>query len=158
LPRFQVATEADRRQWEKQKLESQLKWQFPDLTGESLPSALEATQALWRSASVACHREGSDTILLLPEQLAGIARWDGSLAAVATSAFFQLALVHETVRWVLDQRYGLARRRAACRDWEMFQALQALVEGRAQWVTRQVAVKMGTEASFPLLARLMLHA
>src|SRR5262249_35064678 len=67
-------------------------------------------------------------------------------------AFLQLALVHEVARFVLDQRYGLARRRGDCRDREEFVAWQAVLEGRAQWATAEVARRLGTQATFPLLA------
>src|SRR5207302_5503372 len=70
---------------------------------------------------------------------------------------FQLALVYEAVRWHLDRRYDLAKLRAACRDAEEFDSLQALVEGRAFDVTRQVAARLGTNALLPLLGQRWLH-
>src|SRR5256885_11985619 len=46
--------------------------------------------------------------------------WDTTLEPVSSPAYLQLALVNETARFVLEQRYDLARRRRACRDGEEF--------------------------------------
>jgi hypothetical protein len=157
LPQVRLATAEELRHWEQPELDTQVRWQFPDLAGEPLDRALEAARALDCSATVARY-VGNETIVLLPDHLASISRWHESLAPVNAPAFLQLALVHETVRYCLDRRYELRKQRAACRDNEAFLALQALDEGRAQWATWQVAGRLGTQTSFPLLARLMLHA
>jgi hypothetical protein len=62
------------------------------------------------------------------------------------------------VKYALDVRYDLTRRRAACRDAEEWFALQAIVEGRAQEVTRKLALDAGMEKAFPRLADRFLHA
>jgi hypothetical protein len=152
LPQFRVVTPADLARLPDGALEVRLRWQYPDLDEASRARAREAALIALRGASVAAHQEGTDVILVCPDNAAAIARWDPSLARARSVAFLQLALVHEAVRWVLDHRYGLAQRRAACRDSEELVALQAVVEGRAQWVTRQVARRLGAEADFPLLA------
>jgi hypothetical protein len=71
--------------------------------------------------------------------------------------FLKLALIHETVRYALDSRYDLAKLRQACQDAEEWFALEAFIEGRAQWVTRQIARRLGKEEFFPLLADRFLH-
>ena len=97
-------------------------------------------------------REGSDTILFASDNAGRIASWDPAIAGTNSAAYLRLALIHETTRWLLDQNYDLSKRRAACRDSEELVALQALIEGRCQWVTRQVARKLGDEAVFALFA------
>ena len=157
-PRVRLATEADGATWEKAALELQLHLQFPDLTGDSLLRTLRATQDLFHSAAAARYGEDGETIIVLPENLPAIARWHDSLAPVNSPAFLQLALVREAARLVLDRRYQLGGQRPACRDDDRLQAFEAAWEGRALWVTRQVARRLGTEAFFPLLRQLALHA
>jgi hypothetical protein len=65
----------------------------------------------------------------------------------------QLAVVQAMTRLVLEQRYSLTRKLTACRDEEEFQALQAVVEGRTLWVTRQIARQLGKEAAFASLSK-----
>src|SRR5262249_4567388 len=89
---------------------------------------------------------------------AQIARRDRALAGANSEAFLRLALVHEVTRWVLDQQFDFSKRRAACRDSEELIALQALIEGRCQGVTRQVALRLGEEPTFALLTEAYRHA
>jgi hypothetical protein len=134
-------------------LDAHLRWRFPHLRGDTLTANRQVARQVVASAQVAQHLEGSDVILVLPDAPPRIARWDESLAAADTPALLQLALVHETVRFLLDRRYNLGKLRAACRDGEEQQALLAVIEGYAQWVTHKVAIRLGCEATFPLLAR-----
>jgi hypothetical protein len=157
-PRFRLPTTAEREAWDLRELEAQLHWQFPDLAGESFRRSLRATQDLFRSASAARYAEDAATIFVLPEQLPRMARWEEGLAEVETPAFLQLVLVQETARLLLDRKYDWRKRRAGCRDAEAFRTLQALRDGRAQSVTRRVARRLGTEAYFPLMTRLLLRA
>jgi hypothetical protein len=133
-------------------LDIQLVWQYPDLDAAARSRARSTATATVRGATVAGFVEGGNTVLFAPENAGRIARWDPSLSRADSQAFQRLALVHETVRWLLDREYNLAERRAACRDSEELVALQAVIEGRCQWVTRQVARRLGEEAIFPLLA------
>jgi hypothetical protein len=157
LPRLRLATAAELQDWDRDELEAQVRRQFPDLAGDGLSQSVAATSEACRRSAVVRYRADADAILLLPDNLAPVAAWDDTLRAVDSPAFVQLALVHETVRWRLDHRHGLARLRAGCPDQEAFRCLQAAVEGRGQWVTRDVARRLGTEACFPLLARVFLH-
>lgn len=152
LPAFRAATPAELAALPDGLLDVQIPWQFPDLDAGAQARARAAATAALRGATAAGLREGGDTILVAPENAGQIARRDRSPAGADSAAFLRLALVHETTRWVLDRQYDLAGRRAACRDSEELIALQALVEGRCQWVTRQVARRLGDEAAFPLLA------
>jgi len=157
LPVFRTATAADLAALPDGLVDLQVASQFHDLdvaTRDRLRTA--ATTAL-RGATVAALQEGTDSILVVPDNAAQIARWDVSLAAAHSEAFLRLALVHETMRWILDQQYDLPKRRAACRDSEELVSLQAVIEGRSQWVTRQVARRLGDEATFALLAQAYRH-
>jgi hypothetical protein len=152
LPEVRVATPAELAALPDALIELQVAWQLPDLDAPARARAVAAATAALRGATVAGLREGTDTILVAPENAAQIARWDRSLAGANSAAFLRLALVHEATRWLLDRQYDLSKRRATCRDSEELIALEALVEGRCQWVTRQVARRLGDEAAFPLLA------
>jgi hypothetical protein len=158
LPAFRLAAPEELAALPDALLEAQTAWQFPDLGAAALARARAAATATLRGATVAGLQEGGDTILLAPANAARIAGWDRSLAAANSEAFLRLALVHETTRWVLEQQYELPKRRAACRDGDELVALQALVEGRCQWVTRQVARRLGDEGTFALLAEAYRHA
>jgi hypothetical protein len=157
LPRFKVVAASALRELREPELETQIRWQFPDLQGESLARVVGPAVVVEHGARVALYDPSTDTILLVPEIARQMAAWDESLATADSIAFLQLSLVHETVRLFLQQRYDLVKRQSACRDGEEFQALQAVIAGRAQWVTRQVTRRLGTEAYFPLLARCYLH-
>jgi hypothetical protein len=161
LPIFRTVTPAELAALPDGLLNVQAAWQYHDLEPAARDRARTAATAALRGATVAGLRERSEanlaglwveTVLVAPENAARIARWDESLARVNSEAFLRLALVHETVRCLLDWEYGLSERRAACRDSEELIGLQAMVEGRCQWVTRQVARRLGEEATFPLLA------
>jgi hypothetical protein len=152
LPKFQTAKPEELAALPDGLIELQVSWQYPDLDPALRERARAAATAALRGATVAGLQEGGDTILFVPDNASRIARWDSTLAGADSAAFLRLALVHEMVRWLLDQQYGLAKRREACRDSEELVALQALVEGRCQWVTRQVARRLGDNATFALLA------
>jgi hypothetical protein len=158
LPTFRTVTPAELAALPDGLLTLQAAWQYHDLEPAARARALTAATAALRGATVAGLQEGSDTILVATENAARIARWDDSLARVNSEAFLRLALVHETVRCLLDREYGLTQRRAACRDSEELIGLQAVIEGRCQWVTRQVARRLGEEATFALLAEAYRHA
>jgi hypothetical protein len=152
-PRFQVVTAEQMARLPDPDLLACLRWQFPDIKPADLPRAFHVARHVASTAAVAGLDEGSEVINVVPGNLPAIAGWDSSLAQVNSPAFLQLALVHEAARLVLDQRYDLGQRRARCADAEAFLAFQAVVEGRCQWVTRQVARKLGSEGLFPLLAQ-----
>jgi hypothetical protein len=156
LPRFRVTAEGNGH-LKLEELEAQVRWQFPDLQGEAFSQTVNVAEEIWRSAAIACASEDREEILLFPDHLPIIASWNNALASVDTQAFYQLAMVNEVVRWAIARRYQLKSRRNACRDAEAFLALQAVEEGGAQWVTLQVARKLGTESAFPLLARRLLY-
>jgi hypothetical protein len=148
-------------------LNVQAAWQYRDLEPAARDRALKAATAALRGATVAGLQDRShvtvagvwvETVLFAPENAARIARRDESLARADSEAFLRLALVHETVRGLLEQKYGLSERRADCRDSEELIGLQAVIEGRCQWVTRQVAHRLGEEATFALLAEAYRHA
>jgi hypothetical protein len=132
-------------------------WRWPHLKDDALARALQDAQAMTASAAVARLVEGTNIILIQPENQRKIAGWDKDLEKANSPDFLKLALIHETVRYALDSRYDPAKRRQACQDAEEYFALEALIEGRAQWVTRQMARKLGMEESFPLLADCFLH-
>jgi hypothetical protein len=158
LPKFVVVSPADLGALPDGLTEAQAAAQLADLDARLRSRGRDAATAALRGATVAGLQEGGDAILFAPANAAQIARWDPALAGATSAAFLRLALVHETARWVLDRQYDLPKRRAACRDSEELVALQAVVEGRCQWVTRQVARKLGDEAAFALLAEAYRHA
>src|SRR5260370_36378607 len=134
-----------------------VKWRWPHLKDDALARALQDAEAVTASATVARLVEGTNVILIRPENQKIIAGWNMDLAKADSPDFFKLALIHETVRYVLDSRYDIAKRRQACQNAEDWFALEGLIEGRAQWVTRQLARKLGMEESFPLLAERFIH-
>jgi hypothetical protein len=134
-----------------------VRWRFPYLREEGLARALQTAQAVAAQAALARLVEGTNVILLRPENQKLMIAWDLSLEEAVTDEFFKLAVIHEIVRYALDRRYDLARRRDACNDGEQCLALQAVVEGRAQWLTRQMAERLGWQRLFPLLAERYLH-
>jgi hypothetical protein len=137
-----------------------VKWRWPHLKDDALARALTDAQAVTASAAIARPIEGTNVNPVRPEnQKLSVAYWDWDKYAekANSSDFFKLALIHETVRYVLDSRYDLAKRRLACQDAEEWFALHALIEGRAQLVTRQLARKFGLEEYFPLLAERFGH-
>jgi len=121
-----------------------VRWRWPHLKDDALARALEDAQAVTASASVARLVEGTNVILVQPENQKSSSGLD--------EEFLKLALIHETVRYALDSRYDLAKLRSACQVAEEWFSLHALIEGRAQWVTRQLARRIGKEEYFPLLA------
>ncbi len=157
VPQLRIVPVAEFQRLPDPELEASLHWLFPDLKGDAFHRAAEVVRYVAATATVARHVEGSGTIHVLAENLPAIAGWDARLEQVNSPAFLQLALVHETVRLVLEQRYDLARRRRECRDAEEFLALQAMLEGRASWITLRVAQRLGTQAHFGLLAECYLR-
>jgi hypothetical protein len=152
LPKFTPVSSAELAKLPDGAVDAQVASQLADLDAGVRSRARVAATATLRGATVAALQEGSDTILFAWENVIPIRRRDPVMGEAATAAFLRLALVHETVRWVLDRQYDLTKRRTACRDSEELFALQAVVEGRCQWVTRQVARKLGDEVAFALLA------
>jgi hypothetical protein len=151
-PRLRVLTAQEFQRLPDPELVSSLHWLFPELKQEAFARAAEVVRYVAAAATVARHTEGADVIDVLPENLPAVAAWDARLANVNSPEFLQLALVHEAARFALERQYDLARRRRDCRDAEEFLALQALTEGRAAWVTAQVARRLGTREFVPLLA------
>jgi hypothetical protein len=96
---------------------------------------------------------------LRPHQAAGKRdmQWHDGLKDAASLDFVKLAVVHEVVRYALDSRYQLGRLRESCRDADEWFALQAVIEGRAQWVTQRVAKHLQLDTIFPLLAARYLY-
>lgn len=134
-----------------------LRWRFPGLPPEAATAAYQQTHQLDCAATAARHVEGTDIIVVAPDKLAQMARWEPSLQELSSPACLQLVLVHETVRLALEQRYHLLDRAYDPHSLEEFQIYQALREGQAQWVTRQVAQRLGSERYFPLLAERWQH-
>jgi hypothetical protein len=138
-------------------LEAHLRYHFAGLGRAEATRALHAARQAKALATVARYEEGAGVLHVLPDRPAVLAAWDESLALARSPEFLQLAVVYEVSRYVLDRRYNLARVRQRCGSAEEHEVVQALVEGRAQWVTRAVARRLGTEAYFPLLAERWRH-
>jgi hypothetical protein len=158
-PRFRVANERDLENWRRAEVEAEIGWQFPDIAkagGIAVAETARQARRGYMSACIAGASSGRE-IILFRSNAAKIAAWSPTLAGLNTRAFTQLALVHEAVRMSLESRYNIMDRQRACADGDSFLATQALVEGRAQWVTREVARQLGTQAAFPLLAEIWLH-
>jgi hypothetical protein len=158
-PRFRMANERDLERWRRADFEAGIRWQFPDLAKAGGTALAETAREARQGYMSACIAGGSDgrEIILFPGNAVKIAAWSPELGEVNTRAFAQLALVHEAVRVALESRYNVTDRQQVCADGDSFFATLALVEGRAQWVTREVAKRLGTEAAFPLLAQVWLH-
>jgi hypothetical protein len=136
-------------------LQAYVRCRYPNLSNATRAKYVEYARDGLRLLSVAEHRPGSDTVDLTTSS--ALAHWvehetpNGTNAASFRQDFALLCLVHANVHYVLDQRYGLASRWAECRDWEESQALQAVVEGHALSITRDVGYRLHIDAPFPLL-------
>jgi hypothetical protein len=157
LPKFSTALPQQLLRVADPDLDAHLRWHFAHLQGEPLKATREVARQVIASATIAQYAEGYDVIVVVPDNVEKIAAWDEALAQAKTQAFVQLVLVHEAVRCHLDHCYGLASLRGACKDAEEYHALHAVIEGYAQYVTRQVAARLGSQALFPLLAEHYLH-
>jgi hypothetical protein len=158
-PRFRMANARDLANWRRAEVENQIGWQFPDIAkagGTALAATTREARQGYMSACIAGGSGGKE-IILFAGNGAKMAAWSPALVGLNTRAFAQLALVHEAVRVALESRYNVEDRQRACADADSFFATQALVEGRAQWVTREVAKRLGTEAALPLLTEIWLH-
>jgi hypothetical protein len=154
LPAFESAT---RGEFSDPDVVAHLHWRFPHLQGEALQRAIKDVRALSDSTTQARLMEGMNVIRVRREIEDGVTGRFNGRNRPADAEFLMLALSHELVRYALDVRYDLTHRRKACRDAEEWFAWQALVEGRAQEVTRRLAVAAGMEKSFPRLAERFLH-
>lgn len=152
-PIFRLATAVEWQAWHDPLMQPQLHWQFPGLEGEGMTRAVEAAESVWRQTAGVRILESSNSIILFPDLLARGTGGEPMSGSFGLADSLQLLLVHEMTRLTLDQRYGLTRQLTGCRDDEAFQALQAVAEGRALWLTRQVARRLGTEDAFAPLAR-----
>src|SRR5262249_49510615 len=90
-----------------------VKWRWPHLKDDALARALEDAGEVTATATVARLVEGTNVILVRPENQKSIAGWSKELEKADSGDFFRLALIHETVRYVLDSRYDLAKLREA---------------------------------------------
>lgn len=134
-----------------------ISWRFPALEPQVRDRAYQLTHHVDCLATPARYIDGTKIILVNPDQLAKIAAWDKSLKGAQSDAFLELALVHEAARLVLEKKHDLLHRRYDPGCLEEYQIGQALREGRAQWITRQVAKRLGSEETFDLLARRWQH-
>jgi hypothetical protein len=157
VPRFSTATPQQLLRVPAPDLDAHLHWHFAHLQGATLERTRQVARQIAVSATIAQYVEGKDVIVVVPDNPEKIAAWDESLTQVNTPAFVQLVLVYEVLSYHLDHVYNLARLRADCHDAEEYHALQAIAQGRAQWVTWQVAEKLGSQALVPLLAQRFLH-
>jgi hypothetical protein len=161
-PRFQLASPADWRQLLDSEREAQLRFQFAELRGDDLTRAREALAEICRRAETVRRLEAPGLVLVASEH-PELAAWVEQQAPRGIAPeqwrrdYLQLTLVYEAARWSLEQRYKLTQRWQACRDADEFQALQALAAGRALWITRRVAQRLGNQAVLPLLTERYLH-
>jgi hypothetical protein len=152
--RVRVATREEILSLPDPELAAQLPWQFPDLRGNRF---LATAYSAAREDSAAVHAAVADPrtgeILCRPDVCVQVAKWNVALTKADSAAFLQLALIEAAFQQYLESTYGLNRRWQACRDGEELQILQSLRAGRALWLTRQTARRLGTEAYFPLLVQ-----
>jgi hypothetical protein len=156
-PRLQLIGAAQLRSVPDADVATHLRWRFPHLKEDAFGRALDDASAVNNAATVARLMEGSNVIFVCPENQSKLARWDPSLQEAAGPEFLHLALIHETVRYALDSRYDLKKRRDSCRDSEEWLTLETLVQGWSHLVTRRLSRQLGLERSFPLLAERYLH-
>ncbi len=157
LPRLELASAAQFRHALDADVSTHVQRRFPHLRGDALARALEDARAGSDAVAVARLVEGTNVILVRPENAQTMAAWDPALRTAGSDEFLKLIIMEETVRFALDRRHDLARLRSACRDTEEWYALQALVEGRCQDVARQLARQLGWQELFLLLAERYRH-
>ncbi len=119
-----------------------LGWRFPSLQKKQREEAFQMVHQVYSQIAVARHLEGTNKLLVVT-----------STKEKHPEEILQLALVHELAKLVLEKRYQLLDRKYDPHSLEEFRIYQAVVEGRAQWVTREVAKRLGTEKFFPQLAQ-----
>ncbi len=156
-PEFRILTPAeyaDIRDWE---TTAYLGWRFPGLQGAVRQNVRQLAQHAVAQATVARHVEGTNGIAVIPDNQPIIAGWDQTLAEARSQAFLQLELVHAVARMTLEQKHNLLDRQHDPQSLEEFCIGQALVEGRAQWLTWKVAERMGTTDAFHLMAECWRH-
>jgi hypothetical protein len=134
-----------------------LSWRFPALQGAERQQVFTIACQAEALATVARHVEGTDIIAVVPDNLPVIAGWDAELREADSRAFLQLELVHAAVRLALEKKYALLDRKFDAHSLEELRIAQAVQEGRAQWLTWQVARRLGTESVYALMAERWLH-
>ncbi len=141
-------------EWE---LKALIAWKFPNQSRDIQTKAYNVTHHLSCQMSVARHVKGTNIILVASENQKRIAKWDKSLHTADSPQFLTLALAHELALYVLESKYQLLDKKYDPDNLEDLEILQALREGHAQWITWQIAQRLGLEAHFPLLANRFLH-
>jgi hypothetical protein len=145
--------------WIEAELRDQLRWQLGDSEqGPRLEQALATARHALAAVTVCRIRPDGALFALDMDAARRVAGRGEARDVVEPGPVLQLAVAAELARAALEARHELARRRAACRDAEEFQALQAVTEGRVLWLTRKAAQTLGIEASLPLLAERWLLA
>jgi hypothetical protein len=156
-PEFRVVSPDDYKKMPNWEPQAFLSWRFPSLQGEQRHTTGQLVHHAVAQATIARHVEGTTGIAVVLENLPVVAGWDAGLRAVNTPEFLRLELVHAVARLALEKKHQLLDRKHDPHSLEEFRIMQALHDGRAQWITWQVAKRLGTEAVFPLLARRWLH-
>lgn len=145
VPGIRQATVSDRNEARDPELAAQVRWQFPELSGNTLFQALEVARDLMWSASVVRFDANTNCFLLIANPVPQASAKDQT--ATERDSLLQLTMVHELARHHLTQRFNLAKRWAICRDAEEFEILHSVFEGEAIWITREVARRLDIESA-----------
>jgi hypothetical protein len=140
-------------------LERQIKVRLTGCKKERLEQALSAAQEDLANVAIALYQEGTDIIWVCPQgdRRTSVRRLSGNPPypeEELSRGSLQLALVRETVHYLLERRYHyrLSRLWAFGPDNHAIQALQTIIEGRVLQVTEKVAERLGLKTEFESLA------
>ncbi|MGF1579518.1 MAG: hypothetical protein ACFCD0_09160 [Gemmataceae bacterium] len=128
-----------------------LSWRFPGMKKDQWQQVYRRCHDLYCQQVVARHLEGTHSVVVIPDHLQPLAASDPTLREVYSLPFLQLAIVHEVAKLALEEEHKLLSRRHDPHSLEDVRIQRALVEGRAQWITEQVARRIKTESYFGLL-------
>ena len=90
-------------------------------------------------------------IHVVPANFVAVAAKDDALKAVAGSSFLDLILVHELVHVYQNQQHEYGKLLEDIDNREQVDCVSCVLEGHAQWVTRQAAKRLDIEDEFELL-------
>ncbi len=137
-----------------EELEPQFRAVIPGVTQQQLDQIVQISVQFYSSVLMCKYGFATKTIYVVPETFEAIAQVQPEVK-VLDPEFFRAVFLHELVHACDDAGHDLGRQVAAVKTQEALQALNALVEGHAQAVTRQVLEAEGKSAWFAELEKVL---
>lgn len=151
-PELRLVTSEELLQLPEWEMKADIFWSHPKIDKDIRNLAYNTCHNLSCRACVARHVKGTNVILFTPKHTKNLAAWDSSLKNVPAVGFLKLAIVHEMALLYLETTYQLLDKKYDPKNVDELQILEAVREGRAQWITLQVARKLHLEKDFSVLA------